>query len=122
LWDWFPVRTSHTWTELLTCCFSLVPACDAERPKAEDVFFKGRSREVKTLTSILTLMVQSGEQACLQAYIASRKHAVSTMMQLVATSSPATVPTAAHTERRIHECVSSSVHSFSLACPVLTPG
>lgn len=85
----------------------------AGRPKAEDVFFQGKSREIKTLTSILSLMVKSGEQACLQAYIASRQQAVATMLQLIATTVDEAVPSAAHAERRIHEC--AFLHDLALA-------
>ena len=49
-----------------TAVLSLHCGVCAARPKAEDVFFQGKSREIKTLTSILALMVKSGEQACLQ--------------------------------------------------------
>ena len=40
----------------------------------------------------------------MQAYIASRQQAVTSMLQLIATTVNDAVPTAAHTERRIHEC------------------
>lgn len=49
-------------------------------------------------------MARVGDQTCLDVYIASRKQAVSTMMQVVATSVVVTVPTAAHNEKQIHEC------------------
>jgi hypothetical protein len=76
----------------------------AERPKAEEVFYGGKAREVKTLTTIMALMTQIGEQGCLQKYIQSRQQTVSAMMHVVATSVSAAVPAAAHTERRVHEC------------------
>jgi predicted lipid-binding transport protein (Tim44 family) len=92
---------------------------DAERPKAEDVFFSGKAREVKTLTHILALMARIGDQACLDVYVTTRKQAVSTMMQVVAASVVVTVPTAAHSEKQIHECASLPVtteHAGHVPC------
>jgi Exo70 exocyst complex subunit len=97
-----------------------VSCAHAERPKAEDVFYSGKAREVKTLTTIMALMVQIGEQGCLQKYVASRQQIVNAMMQVVATSVSASVPTGAHTERKIHECVLHCLY-FHVCGPAAAP-
>ena len=68
------------------------------------MFFPGKAREVKTLTTIMQLMVEINEQGCVQKYVASRQQVVNAMLQVVAANVPVTVPSAAHAERRIHEC------------------
>lgn len=64
---------------------------------------------MKSLTHILQLMNRIGESACLDVYIASRKQAVQSVMQVVATSVVVTAPTGAHSERQIFQCAPAAI-------------